>query len=161
LFALDVGGVSHGAILAEDENGKEKMENGDVAAVMWLEIVDISHWAVFLAALGWWAQSFQKHRIEIAKLLIMRELIFLGIAKRRKKYRIETGVSGRGALRGILGLRQRRGEFGVVLAAEGELSKIFTNYGSTMRAKLRTVVRVHDAVPFATRPKACGETARY
>ena len=33
LFALDVGGVSHGAILAEEENRKEKMENGFGAVV--------------------------------------------------------------------------------------------------------------------------------
>jgi hypothetical protein len=96
-------------------------------------------------------KSLQKQRMEISKLLIMRGLSFLGIAKRREKYRIEIGASAVGALGATLGLPQRRGEFRVRLAEKGGLSKIFTNYGSTMCAELRTVVRVHGAAFFATR----------
>ena len=40
LFTLDVGGVGHGAILAEEENVKEKMDNGGAAAAAALEVIE-------------------------------------------------------------------------------------------------------------------------
>jgi hypothetical protein len=43
LFTLDVGGVGHGAILAEEENGKEKMGNGGAVAATWIGIVEIGN----------------------------------------------------------------------------------------------------------------------
>jgi len=50
-------------------------------------------------------KSLQKYRIEICAVLIMRELSFSGIAKRREKYRIEIGVWRAGWLGGTLELR--------------------------------------------------------
>src|SRR5277367_1969356 len=93
-------------------------------------------------------KSLQRYRVEILKLLIMRELRFSGTAKRREKYRIEIRASGVGELGGTSGLLQTRGEFGSRLATEGGLSKIFTNYASMLRTKLRTVVCVHGAMLF-------------
>ena len=169
LFALDAGGVGHGAILAEEENGKEKMESWCEMRALSPEIVESGDFGELFAASGWRAEGAQKYRIEMSRfkllimgdlssaesgkrlqtrrmeicaLLIMRELSFLEIAKNREKYRIEIPVLGAASLGGTLGLRYRLPEFGVRLVAEDEMSKIFTNYGSTMRAKLRTVVCV-------------------
>jgi hypothetical protein len=88
-------------------------------------------------------RSLQKYRTEICKLLIMRDLIFSGIGKRREKYRIEICVSGVGKPGETSELRKSTTEFRVTSAGEDGLSKIFTDYGSTRRAKLRTVACVH------------------
>ena len=81
----------------------------------------------------------------------MWDLIVSRIAKRRKKYRIEIRASEAREPGKISGLGQRPREFWVTSAAEGGLSKILTNYGSTRRAKLRKVVCVHYAHIFFRR----------
>lgn len=78
----------------------------------------------------------------------MRDLSFLGIGKSLQKYRIEIGVSRGGALARTFEMLRRRGKRLVKLAENNELSKIFTNYGSTMRRKLRAAVCVHGATIF-------------
>ena len=93
-------------------------------------------------------KSFHKYRMENSKPLIMRGLSFSGIVNTLQKYRIEIWVSGAGMLGGTSGLSQRQREFQVSSTAEDGLRKIFTDYGSTGRAKLRTVVGVHDAMLF-------------
>src|ERR1700691_4612110 len=119
LFALDVGGVGHGAILAEEENGKEKMENCGAAGATLPEIVDFGDFGGSFAAGALRGEGAQKYCVEI-----------------------RTSVAGE--LGETLRLRYGRRKFEVRLATEGGLSKIFTNYASTRRAKLRTVVCVHD-----------------
>jgi hypothetical protein len=124
------------------------MENGSVAAVSWLEIIEFWGLRVIICGEGVASgsapkvsnrnstlkllilrdlsflevgKSPQKYRREIIKLLILRGLSFSGSAKRREKYRIEIKFSATGALGGMLGLPQGRGEHRVRLADEGGL----------------------------------------
>src|ERR1700678_3054108 len=144
LFALDVGGVGHGAILAEEENEKKKIENWGSWGGALPEIVEFGDFGWSFAARRLRAEGVQKYCIEISKLLITRGLSFSGIAKRLQKYCVEIRTSVAGELGETLRLRYGRRKVEVRLATEGGLSKIFTNYASTRRAKLRTVVCVHD-----------------
>jgi hypothetical protein len=81
LFALDVGGVGHCAILAEEENGKEKMENRGAVRATWPEIVEFVDFRRLFAARRLRTEGLQRYRIGISKLLIMRGLIFSGPRK--------------------------------------------------------------------------------
>src|SRR5580658_5125783 len=101
LFALDVAGVGHGAILAEEENGKEKMENCGAAGATLPEIVEFGDFGCSFAARRLRAEGVQKYCIEISVADYAGFEFFGDREKTPKVLNRNSDFGGRGARRDV------------------------------------------------------------